>query len=196
MKWGIATDITFITLCSYHMPSYSSTTIVVVLSIMKKLCRMYKINVVTMNNISCNTFFFIKFRMYILRYIIFVVKNYNVYFFIKLIVTKWPYVNCIVWIMWLIFFYMTSTIGLCVLEFWGSFNVLLLVHFECIYQQMKLLGCIQITNRCRINSCKFKHPHINLWVFRCTQMVNRHIFILASSNTLTNEAFGGHSIGQ
>jgi hypothetical protein len=84
MKRDIAIDITFITLCSYHMPSYLSTTIVVVLSIMKKLCRMYKIIVVTMNNISCNTFFFIKFRMYILRYIIFVVKNYNVYIFYKI----------------------------------------------------------------------------------------------------------------
>jgi len=39
---------------------------------------------------------------------------------------------------------MTSTIGLCMLDFWGSSNVLLLVHFESIYQQMKLLGCIQV----------------------------------------------------
>jgi hypothetical protein len=124
----------------------------------KTMCRMYKMIVVIMNYISCNTFLFIKFRMYILRYIDFVV--------IKLIVTKWPYVNCIVWIVWLIFFYMTFTIGLCVLDFLGSSNVFFLVHFECIYQQMKLLGCIQVTNRCRTNSCKFKHPHIKLWIFR------------------------------
>jgi hypothetical protein len=70
--------------------------------------------------------------------------------FVKLIVTKWPYVNCIVWIMWLIFSYMTSTIGL---------YVFFLVHFECMYKQMKFLGCIQVTNICKTNSCKFKHPH-------------------------------------
>jgi hypothetical protein len=60
---------------------------------------------------------------------------------------------------------MTSTIGFYVLDFLGNSNVLFLVHFECMYQQMKLFGCIQVTNRCRINFCKFKHPHINLWVF-------------------------------
>jgi hypothetical protein len=56
-------------------------------------------------------------------------------------------------------------IGLCVLNFLGSSNVLFLVHFECMYQQMKLLGCIQVTNKRRINSCKFEHPHIK-WAFR------------------------------
>jgi hypothetical protein len=44
------------------------------------MCRMYKIIVVIMNYISCNMFLFIKFRMYILRYIHFVVKNYNIIF--------------------------------------------------------------------------------------------------------------------
>jgi hypothetical protein len=49
----------------YHLPSYSSTTIVIVLSIMKKLCRMYKIIVAIMDYISCNMFLLIKFRMYV-----------------------------------------------------------------------------------------------------------------------------------
>jgi len=49
-------------------------------------------------------------------------------------------------------------------EFLGSSNMLFLVHFECMYQQMKLLGCIQVTNRCTTNSCKFAHPHIK-WAF-------------------------------
>jgi hypothetical protein len=33
-------------------------------------------------------------------------------------------------------------------------------------------------------------------LLKCTSMVNRHTFILASSKTPTNEALGGHSIGQ
>jgi hypothetical protein len=123
----------------------------------KTMCRMYKIIVVIMNYINCNMFLFIKFRLYILRYIDFVVYIYNCY--------QMAICNCIVWIMWLIFSYMTSTIGLYVLDFWGCFNVLFLVHFECMYQQMKLLGCIQVINRCRTNSYKFKHLHIKLWVF-------------------------------
>jgi hypothetical protein len=52
-----------------------------------------------------------------------------------------------------------------VLDFLGSYNVLFLLHFEYMYQQMKLLGCIQVPNRCRTNSNKFKHPHIKLWIF-------------------------------
>jgi len=156
MKRGIATNITFITSCRlpptilfiYNNNGYF-------INHKKTMCRMYKIIVAIMNYISFNMFFFIKFRMYVLKYIDFVFKilSYNV--FVELIVTKWPYVNCIVWIMWVIFSYMTSTIGLYVLDFLGSYNVLFLVHFECMYQQMKLLGCIQVTNKCRTNSCKF-----------------------------------------
>ncbi len=41
---------------------------------------MYKIIVAIMNYISCNVFLFIKFRMYVLKYIDFVVKIYNIYF--------------------------------------------------------------------------------------------------------------------
>ncbi len=41
---------------------------------------MYKIIVVIMNYISCNMFLYIKFRMYVLKYIDFVVKIYNIYF--------------------------------------------------------------------------------------------------------------------
>jgi hypothetical protein len=33
-------------------------------------------------------------------------------------------------------------------------------------------------------------------LLECTLMVNRHTSILASSNTPTNEALGGHAIGQ
>jgi hypothetical protein len=57
----------------------------------------------------------------------------------------------------------------------------------------KALGCIQITNRCTTNPCKFEHPHVK---WECTLMINRHTSILASSNTPTNEALGGHSVGQ
>jgi len=33
-------------------------------------------------------------------------------------------------------------------------------------------------------------------LLECTLMVNKHTSILASSNTPTNEALGGHAIGQ
>jgi hypothetical protein len=59
---------------------------------------------------------------------------------------------------------MTSTIGLRVLNFLGSFNVLFLVHFGFIYQKIKPLDCIQITNRCMTNPCKFEHPDVK-WTF-------------------------------
>jgi hypothetical protein len=55
---------------------------------------------------------------------------------------------------------MTSTIGPCVLNFLGSFNVLFLVHFGFMYQKIKFFDCIQITNRCMINPCKYEHPHV------------------------------------
>ncbi len=38
-------------------------------------------------------------------------------------------------------------------------------------------------------------PILNYEFLKCTQMVN-HTSILASLNTLTNEALGGHLIGQ
>jgi len=38
-------------------------------------------------------------------------------------------------------------------------------------------------------------PILNYEFLECTQMVNKHTSILASPNTLTNEALGGHSIG-
>jgi len=59
---------------------------------------------------------------------------------------------------------MTFTIGVCVLNFLGSFNVLFLVHFQFMYQKIKPLGCVQITNRCTTNPCKFEHPHVK-WAF-------------------------------
>jgi hypothetical protein len=152
--------------------------------------------VVIMNYISCNTFLFIKFRMYILRNIDFFVKILQYNYFIKLIVTKWPYVNCIVWIMWLMFFYMTSTIGLCVLDFLGSSNVLFLVHFECIYQQMKLWVAFKWPIDVGLILASSNTPIFNYEFSECIRMVNRHTSILASSNTPTNEALGGHSIGQ
>jgi len=39
-------------------------------------------------------------------------------------------------------------------------------------------------------------PILNYEFSKCTQMVSRHTSILASLNTLTNEALGGHLIGQ
>jgi len=142
----------------------------------------YKIIFAIMNYINCYMILFIKFRMYVLKYTYFVVKIIWYKRFLELILTKWPYVNCIVWIMWLIFSYMTSIIGLCVLNFLGSSNVLFVVHFECMYQQMKLLGCIRVTNRCRTNSCKFEHPHTQ-WAFGVHSNGQRRTSILASFNT-------------
>ncbi len=48
----------------------------------KTMCRLYKIIVAIMNYISYNMFLFIKFRMYILRYIDFVVKILQYNFFV------------------------------------------------------------------------------------------------------------------
>jgi len=127
---------------------------------------MYKIIIVIMIILVAICFFLYNLECTFWDIYKFCCKNIIIYFFVELIVTKWPYVNCIVWIMWLIFSYVTSTIGLYVLDFLRSSNALVLVHFECMYQQMKLLGCIQVTNRCRVNSCKFKHPHIILWMFK------------------------------
>jgi len=44
---------------------------------------------------------------------------------------------------------------------------------------------LAISNTCMLNE-----------LLECTLMINRHTSILASSKTPTNEALGGHSIGQ
>ncbi len=75
MKRGVATDITFIISCR------SPPTILFIYNNSgcffnheKTMCRKYKIIVAIMNYICCYMFIFIKFKMYILRYIEFVVK--------------------------------------------------------------------------------------------------------------------------
>jgi hypothetical protein len=40
------------------------------------------------------------------------------------------------------------------------------------------------------------NTHMLNELLECTLMVNRHTSIFANSNTPTNEALGGHSIGQ
>ncbi len=40
------------------------------------------------------------------------------------------------------------------------------------YQQMKLLGCTQLANRCVTNSYKFEHPTNEL--LECIQLANCH----------------------
>jgi hypothetical protein len=73
--------------------------------------RKYKIIVAIMYYISCYMFLFI------INYIIvFLQQNMYISKYLELILTNWPYVNCILWFMWLIFSYMTSTIGLCVFQ--------------------------------------------------------------------------------
>ncbi len=52
--------------------------------------RNYKIIVAIMNYINCYMFLFIKLRMYILRYIDFVIKMLQHKSYVELILTKWP----------------------------------------------------------------------------------------------------------
>ncbi len=71
----------------------------------------------------------------------------------------------------------------------GCFNVLFLVHLECMYQQMKLLGYIYLTNKCMTNFCKFEQPHIK-WAFGVhSHGQYTYIKILASSNTPAKWSF-------
>ncbi len=73
-KWALQHILLSLLHVSYHLPSYSSTTTMVVFPIMKKLCmcKKYKIIVAIINYISF--YMFIKLIIYVLKYVDFVVR--------------------------------------------------------------------------------------------------------------------------
>jgi hypothetical protein len=75
-KWALQHILLSLLHVSYHLPSYSSTTTMVVFSFMKKLCmcKKYKIIVAIINYINYYMFLFIKFKIYVLKCIDFVVR--------------------------------------------------------------------------------------------------------------------------
>ncbi len=75
MKRGVAMDITFINSCRLPLTIlfiYNNNGCL--FNHEETMCKKYKIIVAIMNYINCYIFLFIKLRMYILKYIDFVVK--------------------------------------------------------------------------------------------------------------------------
>ncbi len=78
---------------------------------------------------------------------------------------------------------MTSTIGLYVLDFLGSYNVLFLVHFECMYQQMKLWVAFKYPIDVGLILASLNTPILNYEFSKCTGMVNRHTHTFLRAQT-------------